>query len=59
MFALSIRELGDEEQLAKWLPQVKALKMIGCYAQTELGHGSNVAVSSRIGCEQIFISYRV
>jgi hypothetical protein len=24
---------------------VHNLKMIGCYAQTELGHGSNVAVS--------------
>jgi acyl-CoA oxidase len=25
------------------MPLVKSLKMIGCYAQTELGHGSNVA----------------
>jgi len=32
MFSLSIRELGDDEQVAKWLPQIKQLKMIGCYA---------------------------
>ena len=25
------------------MPLVKNLKMVGCYAQTELGHGSNVA----------------
>jgi acyl-CoA oxidase len=25
------------------MPQAKALKIIGCYAQTEIGHGSNVA----------------
>ena len=26
-----------------WMPQIKNVDMIGCYAQTELGHGSNVA----------------
>ena len=25
------------------MPQFYALNMVGCYAQTELGHGSNVA----------------
>ena len=25
------------------MPKLKALKIIGCYGQTELGHGSNVA----------------
>ena len=25
------------------MPEVKTLQKIGCYAQTELGHGSNVA----------------
>lgn len=44
MFILAIEQLGDEEQIAKWIPMIKGLKMIGCYAQTELGHGSNVAV---------------
>ena len=26
-----------------WLNDIKTLKKVGCYAQTELGHGSNVA----------------
>ena len=43
MFQLAIEKLADEEQKAKWLPLVNTLKMVGCYAQTELGHGSNVA----------------
>lgn len=25
------------------MPEVKTLRKIGCYAQTELGHGSNIA----------------
>lgn len=44
MFYCAIQGLGDDEQVKKWLPLVRELKMIGCYAQTELGHGSNVAV---------------
>jgi acyl-CoA oxidase len=44
MFYLAIQNLGSEEQVKKYLPLINQLKMIGCYAQTELGHGSNVAV---------------
>ena len=43
MFHLAIEKLADEEQKAKWLPEVNQMRMVGCYAQTELGHGSNVA----------------
>lgn len=43
MFRLSVENLANEEQRAKWLPMIKDLDFIGCYAQTELGHGSNVA----------------
>jgi len=43
MFTKSIGFLGDEEQAAKYLPLANSLRMIGCYAQTEIGHGSNVA----------------
>lgn len=44
MFMQTIETLGDKEQVDKWLPMIRDLKMIGCYAQTELGHGSDVAV---------------
>ena len=43
MFQVAIEKLASEEQKAKWLPLVYDMKMVGCYAQTELGHGSNVA----------------
>eukprot|EP00957_Ditylum_brightwellii_P076617 5823417-Ditylum_brightwellii.AAC.1 len=42
MFVPNIISLCDEEQQAEYLPLVRDWKMIGCYAQTELGHGSNV-----------------
>lgn len=42
MFAPNIMSLCDEQQQAEWLPLVRDWAMIGCYAQTELGHGSNV-----------------
>ena len=42
MFVPNILSLCDEEQQKQWLPLCRDWKMIGCYAQTELGHGSNV-----------------
>ena len=42
MFATSIREQCNDEQKAHWLPKVENWEIIGCYGQTELGHGSNV-----------------
>ncbi|GAX26242.1 acyl-CoA oxidase [Fistulifera solaris] len=42
MFVPNIMSLCDEEQQQRWLPLCRDWKMIGCYAQTELGHGSNV-----------------
>lgn len=33
---------GTPEQQEKWLTLANDYKIIGCYAQTELGHGSNV-----------------
>ncbi|EXJ89235.1 hypothetical protein A1O3_02301 [Capronia epimyces CBS 606.96] len=42
MFATSIREQSTDRQRAHWLPKLERWDIIGCYAQTELGHGSNV-----------------
>jgi hypothetical protein len=33
---------ANEEQLAKWRPGARMFSYMGAYAQTELGHGSNV-----------------
>jgi acyl-CoA oxidase len=43
MFMQSIKHLGSEEQQKKYLQPAAHLNILGCYAQTELGHGSNVA----------------
>ncbi|KAH1202266.1 Peroxisomal acyl-coenzyme A oxidase 1 [Glycine max] len=42
MFVPTIKGQGTEEQQQKWLPLAHKMQIIGCYAQTELGHGSNV-----------------
>jgi acyl-CoA oxidase len=39
MFIPSIEKQGTDEQKAKWLPLARDLRIIGTYAQTELGHG--------------------
>ncbi|KAM7494059.1 hypothetical protein LguiB_028668 [Lonicera macranthoides] len=42
MFVPAIEGQGTDEQKEKWLPLAYKMQIIGCYAQTELGHGSNV-----------------
>ena len=42
MFVPAIKGQGTEEQQEKWLKLAEKMQIIGCYAQTELGHGSNV-----------------
>ena len=42
MFQLAVDRLASDEQRAIWMPKINSIKMVGCYAQTELGHGSNV-----------------
>ncbi|XP_051137037.1 peroxisomal acyl-coenzyme A oxidase 1-like isoform X2 [Andrographis paniculata] len=42
MFVPAIKGQGTDEQQQEWLPLAYKMQIIGCYAQTELGHGSNV-----------------
>lgn len=38
----TVREQGSEQQKQEWMPKIVNYDIIGCYAQSELGHGSNV-----------------
>ncbi|KAG9323822.1 hypothetical protein KVV02_002268 [Mortierella alpina] len=40
MFLPVLRSQASDEQLKVWGPQAENFHIIGCYAQTELGHGS-------------------
>ncbi|KAH3826400.1 hypothetical protein DPMN_128304 [Dreissena polymorpha] len=42
MFIPGIERLGTDEQKAKWLPLAQSYQIVGTYAQTELGHGTNL-----------------
>jgi acyl-CoA oxidase len=45
MFLMTINNLGTPEQAKRWGEPAADLRIHGCYAQTEIGHGSNVNVS--------------
>lgn len=42
MFIPTLENQADDEQQAHWLPLANSYRILGAYAQTELGHGSNV-----------------
>jgi hypothetical protein len=42
LFLPTILAQADDDQKLQWLPAAMSLGVVGCYAQTELGHGSNV-----------------
>eukprot|EP01080_Neovahlkampfia_damariscottae_P010159 gene10159-2579_t len=42
LFLPTVLGMANDEQRNWWLPRILTLRMIGCYCQTELGHGSNV-----------------
>jgi acyl-CoA oxidase len=43
LFGAAVLHLGTEEHHAKWLPGIMSLDVPGCFAMTEIGHGSDVA----------------
>lgn len=43
LFASAILNLGTRDHHTAWLPDALALETPGCFAMTEIGHGSNVA----------------
>ena len=43
MFEYTIRLFGSEEQHRELLPKIANLEINGCYAQTEIGHGSDIS----------------
>lgn len=55
MFILTIKNLGTDEQGRIYVSGAAAQTLYGCYAQTELGHGSNMAVSPAY----VTLTYRV
>ena len=42
MFTDAMLAFCDDEQRKKWVPKIQNLDIFGCYAQTEIGHGSDV-----------------
>ncbi|KAL7689551.1 putative acyl-CoA dehydrogenase/oxidase and middle domain superfamily, acyl-CoA oxidase [Plasmopara halstedii] len=42
MFLNNLGLLFTDEQQSRWMEMAKQWRMVGCYVQTELGHGSNV-----------------
>lgn len=42
MFMHTLETMASEEQQNKFLPLARSFRIIGTYAQTELGHGSNI-----------------
>lgn len=44
MFINALESQTTKEQKAKWLPLAQSNKIIGTYAQTELGHGKTLTL---------------
>ena len=43
LFGSAVLHLGNKEHQDKWLPGIMNLDIPGCFAMTEIGHGSDVA----------------
>ena len=51
MFLHTLETMASDEQQEKFLPLARSFQIIGTYAQTELGHGSNL---QRLETEAVF-----
>ena len=43
LFGGAVSRLGTDKHLAAYVPDIMSGKLMGCFAMTEVGHGSNVA----------------
>lgn len=43
MFEICIRYFGSDDQIKEYLDKTVKCEILGCYAQTEIGHGSDVS----------------
>jgi acyl-CoA oxidase len=44
VFLPAIQSQGTDEQREKWVPLIRDYRVIGAYAQTEMGHGKNMII---------------
>ena len=47
MFLPTLKNQMNEEQKLKWVEKAENYDILGTYAQTEMGHGKNIACTYR------------
>ena len=57
VFLPTIHRQMSDEQLKKWLPLAQNYRVIGTYAQTELGHGEYRYALCMVLCLHVCLNY--